>query len=444
MLRHLPFRTRLLAILSLFALVPAAVLTLAWSLAVGTAAPFFSRNEAWENVANSGKKALDSVRDVRLSPGQRAALRAHELELEQSVTQARRFSFVAGGVARLMIIGAVIGLVLLGIFASRVAGHLSRQMGRPLNELVGWTELIAHGKEIPDEAPLRGAPEFNVLRERMRWMSTEIENGREQALEAERLKAFRESARRFAHELKNPLTPIQFALARLDREAPGSLRDALEVLRTETQRLDQMARSFAQFGRLPEGAPSQVDVGELVRYTARAVIPPNIAVEIDVSSDMPMVLGHHDALQRALSNVLLNAVDACSSGGRISVAVDRSRLNGTEAVRIAVRDSGCGVPEGRIETIWEPYITSKPGGTGLGLAIARQTILAHHGTVAAHSLPERGTEILFVLPVQSSSGVSAHISDIPKVISPTSEVRPQSSPIGSTDFPAETPISTDR
>jgi signal transduction histidine kinase len=343
-----------------------------------------------------------------------------------------------------MIIGAVIGLVLLGIFASRVAGHLSRQMGRPLNELVGWTELIAHGKEIPDETPLRGAPEFRVLRERMRWMSSEIENGREQALEAERLNAFRESARRFAHELKNPLTPIQFALARLDREAPTSLGDALEVLRTETQRLDQMARSFAQFGRLPEGAPSQVDVGELVRYTSRAVIPPDIAVDIDVSSDVPMVLGHHDALQRALSNVLLNAVDACSNGGRIAVGVERSRLNGTEAVRIAVRDSGAGVPQGRIETIWEPYVTGKPGGTGLGLAIARQTILAHQGTVAAHSLPERGTEIVFVLPLQSSPGVGAHVSEIPKPIATTFEPRPQGSPIARTDFPAVTPISTDR
>ena len=157
-----------------------------------------------------------------------------------------------------------------------------------------------------------------------------------------------------------------------------------------------------------------------------------------------MVLGHHDALQRALSNVLLNAVDACSTGGHISVAVDRSRLNGNEAVRIAVRDSGCGVPEGRIETIWEPYVTSKPGGAGLGLAITRQTILAHHGTVGAHSLPDGGTEILFVLPVQSSSSVDGPVTEIAKVIVPTSKIKPQSSPIGRTDFPVVTPISSDR
>ena len=444
MFRQLPFRTRLLAILSLFALAPAAVLTLAWSLAVGTAAPFLSRNEAWENVATSGKAALDSMRDARLTPGQRAALRAHELELEQSVTQARRFSFVAGGVARLLIIGAVIGLVLLGIFASRVAGHLSRQMSRPLNELVGWTELIAHGKEVPDETPLRGAPEFKLLRERMRWMASEIENGREQALEAERFKAFRESARRFAHELKNPLTPIHFALAKLEREAPSSLGDALEVLRTETQRLDQMSRSFAQFGRLPEGAPSQVDVGELVRYTARAVVPPNLAVEIGVSSELPMVAGHHDALQRALSNVLLNAVDACCNGGSISIVAEPYRFNGSDAVRIAVRDSGCGIPEGRIETIWEPYVTSKPGGTGLGLAIARQAILAHDGTAAARSLPEGGTEILLVLPVRSRSGIGQHGSDIPLVTSPVIEPKPMRQPAGKTDVVAPTPVAVDR
>jgi signal transduction histidine kinase len=250
-------------------------------------------------------------------------------------------------------------------------------------------------------------------------MESELSDGRARALEAERLRAFRESARQFAHELKNPLTPMAFAVARLERETAPQLADVVEVLRTETHRLDQMARSFAQFGRLPEGAPSDVDVGELVRYTARAVVPPSISVELEVPAAPSMIRGHHDALQRALSNVLLNAVDAVEAcrdvrpeNGRrdvrvIRIAVTPAQLNGSEAVSIAVRDSGCGIDPERIENIWEPYVTSKPGGTGLGLAIARQTVLAHSGSVAAESVPGVGTEVRLVLP---RSGVLAHSS----------------------------------
>jgi signal transduction histidine kinase len=128
-------------------------------------------------------------------------------------------------------------------------------------------------------------------------------------------------------------------------------------------------------------------------------VPPDLAVEVDVTPDLPMIRGRHDALQRALSNVLRNAVDACGSDGRIRVAVERTRLAGREAVGIRVLDTGPGIPADRIENIWEPYVTSKPGGTGLGLAIARQTILAHHGSVAADSTPGEGTEVSFVLPV---------------------------------------------
>ena len=116
-----------------------------------------------------------------------------------------------------------------------------------------------------------------------------------------------------------------------------------------------------------------------------------------------MIRGHHDALQRALSNVLLNAADASGPGGRIEVWVERTTMAGSDAVRINVRDSGPGIPVERIQTIWEPYITSKPGGTGLGLAIARQAILAHDGSIDIRCPPGGGTEVTFVLPIQRPS-----------------------------------------
>jgi two-component system, NtrC family, nitrogen regulation sensor histidine kinase NtrY len=402
MLRSLPFRTRLLAILAALALVPAIGVTLAWSVGVGRALPLFGEAAAWERVASSGSKAIEGLRGADLTPSQRAALQSHERELSQSLTQARRLEYLVDRFVPLMVGGALIGLLLLALIVSRIAGHLSRQLSRPLNELVGWTERIAHGDSLPPETPVRGAPEFETLRRRMRSMAEELSEGRARALEAERLRAFRESARRFAHELKNPLTPIQFALARLEREAPSSLGDAVEVLRTETSRLDQMSRAFAQFGRLPEGPLSDVDVGEMVRYASRATVPPDIAVDVSVADEL-MVHGHHDALQRALSNVLLNAADASGPGGRIEVSVSRTTMAGADAVEIHVRDSGPGIPPERIQTIWEPYITSKPGGTGLGLAIARQAILAHDGSIEIECPPGGGTVVTFVLPTQRPS-----------------------------------------
>ena len=316
----------------------------------------------------------------------------------------------------MLALSTLLAVLVIGVVASRVAGHLSRNLSRPLQELVGWTERIGRREPLPVTPPRRGAPEFEVLRRRMRDMAAELETARARELEAERASALRESARQVAHELKNPLTPIRFAVDRLRRDAPPELAETVEVLSIESQRLEEMARSFAQFGRLPEGPRALVDVGELARYTARATIPPSMESQVDIDDSVPMIDGHHDALARALSNVMLNAVDACrqcgdGGGGRIDVRVRRAPVADRDAVEIAVRDTGCGIAPEKLSRIWDPYVTSKPGGTGLGLAIARQTVLAHDGTVTAESTPGRGTEVRFVLPVNGSrngDGVEAN------------------------------------
>src|SRR5215208_857250 len=294
-MNQLRFRTRLVLILSLFAIVPALVLTLLSSGTVSTALPFVTGRAAWDSVAASGAKAIAAARQAPLTASQRRAIDAHERELRTSLEQARRYSFLAGRTVRVIAIAGVLALLILTGAASRVAGHLSRQLSRPLDELVRWTELIGHGESLPppaqptlisrernngDEGPMidvttskvRGAPEFETLRRSMREMVSELEHGRRQAVEAERLHAFRETARRVAHEIKNPLTPIRFALARLRGQAPESLQEDVSVIAMESDRLARMAKSFAEFGRLPEGPPSEVDMAELVRYTARSSV----------------------------------------------------------------------------------------------------------------------------------------------------------------------------
>jgi two-component system nitrogen regulation sensor histidine kinase NtrY len=236
-------------------------------------------------------------------------------------------------------------------------------------------------------------------------MVSEHAHARRQAKEAERLHAFRESARRVAHEIKNPLTPIRFALARLRGHAPAPLQEDVDVIATESDRLDRMARSFAEFGRLPDGPAAEVDMGELVRYTARSCVPPNVGLDLQIDDDLPRVHGHNGALAGALSNVLLNAVDASADGGRITVKANQVRMAGRDAVRISVADTGRGIAAENLEQIWEPYVTNKPGGTGLGLAIARQAVWAHDGTVNATSILGKGTEIQLTIPADGGSAV---------------------------------------
>ena len=396
-MKRLGFRARLFLILLSFAVVPSVALTLVWGGTISKVLPLVGTSTAWDSVAATGERALSAVRSVPLTTEQQGALREHELELRESLLQAKRLGYLASRSAEIVVIAALVGVLFFVVVASRVAGHLSRQLSRPIDELVGWTDRIGHGAPLPESALKRGAPEFEVLRQGMREMSRDLERGREQALEAERAAAFRETARRVAHELKNPLTPIRFAIERLRRDAQPALGETVDVLATETQRLEDMARSFAQFGRLPEGPAAEVDVGELVRYTARTIGAP-VPVVVEVEEGLPMVRGHHDALARALTNVLLNAVEACHDGGEVAVRAHRGATDRRDSVVISVEDTGCGIAADRLARIWDPYVTYKSGGTGLGLAIARQTIVAHAGEVDAASAPGQGTKIRFILP----------------------------------------------
>src|SRR5512133_1030266 len=285
--KRVGFRGRLFLILLAFALLPSVLISLAWSATGSFVLSFAGATAAWDSVAATGERAIAATRSTPLTADQRRAVDLHEETLRHSIVQSRRADFVFRKASRVLAGATLLAVLIIGIVASRVAGHLSRNLSRPLQEIVGWTARIGRGEPLPTTPPRRGAPEFQVLRERMREMANELELGRARALEAERSAALRESARQVAHELKNPLTPIRFAVERLRRDAPPELAETVDVLAIESQRLEAMARSFAQFGRLPEGPRAEVDVGELARYTARATIPPELGGNVDSASDVP-------------------------------------------------------------------------------------------------------------------------------------------------------------
>jgi signal transduction histidine kinase len=268
----------------------------------------------------------------------------------------------------------------------RVGGHLSRQLSRPIDELVGWTGHIRRLEPLPPDRPRRGAPEFEALRTALREMAEALSQGRARALEAERLRAFRETARRVAHEMRNPLTPIRLAVAQLSRSVGPAQREAIDVLVAESGRLEQLAREFTDFGRLPEGPAAPVDLAELLTGLARTSVPPTMQVHLTLDPDLPTLLGHYDPLLRAFSNIIRNAVEACEGRGGIEL----SAVPENGGVRVEIRDHGPGVPPELAGQLFDPYVTAKSGGTGLGLALAKQTVEMHQGAILVEATPGGG------------------------------------------------------
>src|SRR5216683_4478474 len=387
----LAFRQRIFVILVALTAVPTALAVVGWALAVRTVAPSAGARVALEDVAASARLMVDRMDTTHLSARERAAFREHLDQLSKTVTLARRaetyLRYYAGGFAAVVFVLGAFAV----IAAVRVAGHLSRQLSRPIDELVGWTRLIRRRMPLPAGPPTRGAPEFEALRQALRELATALDAARERELEAERLRAFREVARRVAHEIKNPLTSMRIAvdqLGRVDARSDTRSVTAVEVLASETDRLERLAREFADFGRLPEGPQSEVDLVELLGELARTAVPPSVSVRLTTNGGRCSVMGHYEPLRRAFANLLRNAAEAMQGqgGGTIDVGV----AGDPRGLVVTIADHGPGIPPELHHKVFEPYFTTKQYGTGLGLALVRQTLQAHSGTVMVSETPGGG------------------------------------------------------
>ncbi len=404
----LPFRQRIFLILVALTATPTTLAVIGWALSVRSAGPSAGALASLEEVGNSARTLAERVDTLRLSPGQRAAVRQHFAQVSNAVTLARRADvylryYTAGVAVVILVLG---GLV---VFASvRLAGHLSRQLSRPIDELVGWTRLIRRREPLPAGESTRGAPDFEALRQGLRELASALDAARRKELEAERLRAFREVARRVAHEIKNPLTSMRIAVDQLRRDpkglpaavsdemasARGRTEMSVEVLSAETDRLERLAREFADFGRLPEGPQSEVDVVELLQELGRTAVPEGVKVSVEANGGRRTVQGYYDPLRRALSNLLRNAAEAMGGRGAIEVRV----TGDGRGMAITIADHGPGIPQELQQRVFEPYFTTKRDGTGLGLALVRQTLEAHGGTITAGETPGGGATFSIVFP----------------------------------------------
>src|SRR5881394_1700320 len=246
----LPFRRRIFLILVVMTVVPTVLAVAGWVLSVRRLLPAAGAWASTERVAATARTLLEGIDTLHLTVPERALLRQHLNEVSESVSLARR----AETFLRYYTAGFALVILLLGtavLYAAvNLAGHLSRQLSRPIDELVGWTSLIRRNAQLPPGRLKRGAPEFEALRQALRELAAALAAARERELEAERLRAFREVARRVAHEIKNPLTSMRIAVDQLERPggelAGGRAETAIQVLGAETDRLERLAKEFSE------------------------------------------------------------------------------------------------------------------------------------------------------------------------------------------------------
>ncbi len=393
----LTFRRRLLLSLVALGSVPTAIAVIGWALAVRAPwSPGDRTRTVLDSVAHTGRTLVETVDSTRLTPEERRALGSHVQALNAALSRVKRQEALSSAYSAILA-ATILGLGAVVLYASfRLGGYLSRQLSRPIDELVGWTVQIGRQRPLPPDEREGGAPEFQALRGALRSMAEGLTEARGRELEAERLRSFRELARRVAHEMKNPLTPIRFAVRALATDAAPGQQESLEVLRVEADRLERLAQEFTEMGRLPEGPAAEVDLGELLGELSRALVPPELPVRLEQDPATPRVMGHYEPLRRAFDNLIRNAVEAEPGPEGIRLVCGPTYDGGVE---IRIIDHGGGVPAGLRDRLFDPYVTGgKPGGIGLGLAIVRQSIETHGGRVRHEATPGGGATFVITLP----------------------------------------------
>jgi two-component system nitrogen regulation sensor histidine kinase NtrY len=303
-----------------------------------------------------------------------------------------------------------LGLAAAALLAAVAASFaFAARIARPVSELAEGARRVAGG-DLETAVRAQGEDEVAELALAFNRMTAELRDSRDRLLQAERVAAWREMARRLAHELKNPLFPIQLSIETLRRaldhegETEGSaqpfrtlFRESSETILQELAALRRIIEEFSQFARMPQPELRPTDVNEVVGrvldlYRPRAN---GVALEADLAPGLPPVPADADLLARALGNLMGNAFDAMAAGGVLRVRTAPE----PEGVRIEVEDTGPGLTDDQRTRLFTPYYTTKRGGTGLGLAIVQGIVSDHGGRIQVRSNPGEGTTFTLLLPI---------------------------------------------
>lgn len=280
------------------------------------------------------------------------------------------------------------GVAGIGIlFAIAASLWIAARVSKPIEQLARAASQVAAG-DWNTRVDIRARDEIGVLAKSFNNMTHELTEQRDRLVQSERVAAWRELARRLAHELKNPLFPLQITVENLVRahrlprvQFDEVFLEGTATLQAEINNLRAIVSRFSDFSKMPEPQLEKMDLREAVQRVialhAPALEQKHISIGTSISPEPLRILGDPELLHRALSNLVLNAMDAMPEGGTLTVSASRS----ADFARIAVADSGPGLSDEECSRLFTPYFTTRQHGTGLGLAIVRDVAEIYGGSI---------------------------------------------------------------
>ena len=306
------------------------------------------------------------------------------------------------------------GALLVGLL---VSFWVSARITRPVRELADGSREVAAGR-WDTRIDVRGLDEIGQLGIAFNDMTRTLAIQRDRLLQTERVAAWRELARRLAHELRNPLFPLQITVENLQRAKQLDAKQFLEVfnestatLKVELANLNAIVGRFSDFSKMQVPQFVRMDVNEALRNIIRLFEPqfnvvgkPAITAEYALTESLPEIDADPVLLHRAFQNLVLNALDVMPAGGTLTLRTAERGAN----VLIEISDSGEGLSPEECARLFTPYYTTKQQGTGLGLAIVQSIISDHHGTIGVSSEQGHGTTFRIELPKRQANATVAH------------------------------------
>jgi nitrogen fixation/metabolism regulation signal transduction histidine kinase len=305
--------------------------------------------------------------------------------------------------ARTIRLASLVFLGLAALFAQQVA----RRISGPISALTSATRRIAEG-DLATRVQATSRDELMTLVESFNQMAGDLDRQRRDLERSNRLATWADMARHVAHEVKNPLTPIQLSAEHLRRvwrdrrvDFEGALEACTATILKQVRTLRGIVTEFSAFARPPAAVLEPQDPARLVEGVVepyRIVLPPGVTLSVRAEGPLPPVLGDRRLLERALVNLLENALQAVGESGSVEVGLRPADAGGR--VELWVQDSGPGIDPELADRIFEPFFSTKTGGSGLGLPLVRKIAEDHGGGVFLSHPPEGGTRATLWLPVQ--------------------------------------------
>lgn len=345
----------------------------------------------------SGAAAVDSTHVILAGYQLDPEISSEIVALQRNLSMYRRLGVYTWLSQRSLWIFAAIWSLVLGAVSFALAWAVSRSIARPIVALQSAMERVSSGDLGSGHVKPSGTREVRYLAGAFNRMIEEIRASRRALLRAERLAAWREVARAVAHEIRNPLTPIQFALQRLREEAQRGeapradvVAENADAILREVRSLQEFATAFSAVAQLPEPKFAPTDVVQLVEDAAR-LYRGSSPVEFRVEVERPVPLAWADAgqIQRVLVNLIKNAVEVLGDKGLVVLRVRRDV--DADGVLLEVEDNGPGMDPATVERAAHPGFTTKSTGSGLGLTLVTRIVEQHGGRFGLDSNPGAGT-----------------------------------------------------